>query len=256
VVDTHGNDEVIPLGFLAHREIETVEKLVLEDTDRVGVTDSSLQQTLGILGRVRRNDLKTRDRAVPGRVVLGVLSSDTCGEAVGATESDVARLDTTGHVVSLSGGVDDLVNGLHGEVEGHELANGVETSKGGTHGQTAETGLGNGRVDDTLVAEAVKQTFGDLVAGETSCQLVYLSARTSSSTRMLAMTAQSLEGRVHRSLHHFQSSLTLRMAKCRPLGRLTRRCTEQPPRQERRPSRSSPSPRPWPRSAHREQPSP
>jgi hypothetical protein len=171
---TNGNDEVVSLGLLAHGEVEAVKKLVLKNTDGVRVADSSLQQTLGILGRVRRNDLQTGDRAVPGGVILGVLSSDTRSETVGTTESDVARLDTTRHVVSLSGRVDDLVNGLHGEVEGHELADGVKTSEGGTDGQTAETGLSDGRVNDTLLAEAVKQTFGDLVAGEASCQLVDL----------------------------------------------------------------------------------
>lgn len=95
-----------------------------------------------------------------------MLGSDTSGETVGTTEGDVAGLDTTRHVVGLSGRVDDLVNGLHGEVEGHELADGVEASESGTDGQTAETGLGDGRVDDTLVTEAVEQAFGDLVAVE------------------------------------------------------------------------------------------
>ena len=51
-----------------------------------------------------------------------MLSTDTSSETVGTTEGDVAGLDTTGHVVGLCGGVDNLVNGLHGEVEGHELA--------------------------------------------------------------------------------------------------------------------------------------
>jgi hypothetical protein len=57
--------------------------------------------------------------------------------------------------VGLCGGVDDLINGLHGEVEGHELADWVETSQSGTDGQTTETGLGDGTVDDSLVAEAI-----------------------------------------------------------------------------------------------------
>jgi hypothetical protein len=51
-----------------------------------------------------------------------MLGGDTGGETVGATEGDVAGLDTAGHVVCLRGRVDDLVDGLHGEVEGHELA--------------------------------------------------------------------------------------------------------------------------------------
>lgn len=51
-----------------------------------------------------------------------MLSTDTGRETVGTTERNVAGLDATGHVVGLCGRVDDLVNGLHGEVEGHELA--------------------------------------------------------------------------------------------------------------------------------------
>jgi hypothetical protein len=85
-----------------------------------------------------------------------MLGGDTGGETVGAAEGDVARLDTTGHVVGLGGGVDDLVDGLHGEVEGHELADRVETGQGGADGQTGETGFRDGTVDDPLLAEAVK----------------------------------------------------------------------------------------------------
>ena len=96
--------------------------LVLQDDDWVGVADSSLQQTLGIFGAVWGDDLQSWNTAIPGGEVLRVLSSDTGGETVRATEGDVAGLDTTGHVVCLCGRVDDLVNGLHGEIEGHELA--------------------------------------------------------------------------------------------------------------------------------------
>lgn len=57
--------------------------------------------------------------------------------------------------MGLRSGVDDLVNGLHGEVEGHELADGVEASQGGTDCETSESRLCDGTVDDTLLAEAV-----------------------------------------------------------------------------------------------------
>jgi hypothetical protein len=91
--------------------------------------------------------------------------------------------------VSLSGGVDDLIDGLHGEVEGHELAldypesvwpnnllrspvsglrgkthNGVQTSEGSTNGDTSKSGLCDGSVNDTLGAEAVQKTPRHLVA--------------------------------------------------------------------------------------------
>lgn len=96
--------------------------LVLQDDDGVGVTDGSLEQTLGVLCTVWRDNLETGNASVPRSVVLRVLGGDTGSETVGSTEGDVAGLNTTRHVVGLCGGVDNLVNGLHGEVEGHELA--------------------------------------------------------------------------------------------------------------------------------------
>jgi len=140
-----------------------VHQLVLENTDRVGVTDSGLQETLGILSAPGGDNLETGNAAVPGREILGVLSTDTSSETVGTTEGDVTRLDTTRHVEGLGGGVDDLIDGLHGEVEGHELANRVKTTQGSTNSETAETRLGDRSVNDTLLAEAVEETLGNLV---------------------------------------------------------------------------------------------
>lgn len=40
----------------------------------------------------------------------------------------------------------------------------METGEGGTDGETGETRLGDGRVNDSLLAEAVEQALGDLVA--------------------------------------------------------------------------------------------
>lgn len=51
-----------------------------------------------------------------------MLGSDTSSETIGPTEGDVTGLDSTGHVVCFGCRVDDLVNGLHREVKGHELA--------------------------------------------------------------------------------------------------------------------------------------
>lgn len=39
----------------------------------------------------------------------------------------------------------------------------MQTAQGGTDGQTGEAGLGDGCVDDTLLAEAVQEVLGDLV---------------------------------------------------------------------------------------------
>jgi hypothetical protein len=48
----------------------------------------------------------------------------------------------------------------------------VETSEGGTDSQTGKSRLGDGRVDDSLVAEAVEQAFCDLVAARAGQDLV------------------------------------------------------------------------------------
>jgi hypothetical protein len=58
--------------------------------------------------------------------------------------------------VCLGGGVDDLVNGLHGKVERHELADRVEASQRRADGQPSEAGFRNGTVNDSLLTEAVK----------------------------------------------------------------------------------------------------
>ena len=50
-----------------------------------------------------------------------MLGSDAGSKAVRASESNVTRLNPTGHVVCFGCGVDDLVDCLHGKIEGHEF---------------------------------------------------------------------------------------------------------------------------------------
>ena len=59
-----------------------------------------------------------------------MLSCHASREPIGSSKGDVARLDTAGHIVRLGSRVDDLVDGLHGEVKGHEFALCHEVSKG------------------------------------------------------------------------------------------------------------------------------
>lgn len=63
---------------------------------------------------------------------LRVLCGDTRRRSVGPSEDDGHLLQTGGHVVGLGCRVDDLVNGLHGEVKGHELTDGSEAGLRGT----------------------------------------------------------------------------------------------------------------------------
>lgn len=63
----------------------------------------------------------------PRSKALRVLCSDSSRRPVGPPEDDGHRLQARWHVVGLGCGVDDLVDGLHGEVEGHELTDGSQT---------------------------------------------------------------------------------------------------------------------------------
>ena len=96
----------------------------------------------------------------------------------------------------LASGIDDLVDGLHGEVEGHELAStrlGVnflamstrlrdvhwsETSQSSTSRNAREAHLGDWGVDDTFLTELVQQTLGNLYGPLSTQELDPSSSRT------------------------------------------------------------------------------
>ena len=50
-----------------------------------------------------------------------MLRSNTRCKAIGSAKCDITWLYSTGHVVCFGGRIDNLVNGLHGEVKGHEF---------------------------------------------------------------------------------------------------------------------------------------
>lgn len=70
--------------------------------------------------------------ALPCSEALRVLRGHARRSSVGSSEDDGHRLKAGGHVVGLGCRVDDLVDGLHGEVKGHELTDGSEASLPGT----------------------------------------------------------------------------------------------------------------------------
>lgn len=85
--------------------------------------------------------LEPRHRAVPRRKALRVLRRHARRRAVGAAEHDGAGDLAGRHVVVLGGGVDYLVNGLHGEVEGHELHHRAQALESGAHTDAREARL-------------------------------------------------------------------------------------------------------------------
>ncbi len=100
---------------------------------------------------------------VPARVALRVLGRDARGGAVRPAEHDRAAHLPARHVERLGGGVDDLVDRLHGEVERHEFDNRLQAHERGTHAQAGKALLGDRRVDDALGPEFRQQALADLV---------------------------------------------------------------------------------------------
>src|SRR3546814_11825491 len=113
--------------------------------------------------RPGRDHLEPGDMAVPACEALGMLSGDPRRGAVGPPKDDRAAHLAAGHVAGLGGGVDELVNRLPGEIEGHELAERPQSAGGGTDATPGEPVLGNRGVDDALRAEFVEHTLAALV---------------------------------------------------------------------------------------------
>ncbi len=98
-----------------------------EELTRVVITDGWFQKAPSILGAPGTDHLQTGTVSIPGSEALGVLSRHTGRRTIRPTEHNRDGLPAGRHVVGLGGGVDDLIDGLHGEVEGHELTDWPQT---------------------------------------------------------------------------------------------------------------------------------
>lgn len=161
---TDVNGEVGIEDLLGHGESLSVENLTLEEDNWIRVTDRSLEETDGILGIIRSNNLETGAGSKPGGETLRVLGTDGSGGTVGSTEHNRDLDLTTGHVTGLGSRVDDVINGLEGKVHGHELTDGLQTSLSGTNSETGETHLGNRSINNSLLLELVDKSLGHLVS--------------------------------------------------------------------------------------------
>lgn len=109
--------------------------------------------------------------AVPSSKALRVLCSDACSSTIGATEHDGARYLACRHVECLGSRVDDLVNRLHGKVEGHELAHGSQSGKCRAHCNACETSLrSRGEGGAAAVRRAGRQDTCKAVSQQGMCQ--------------------------------------------------------------------------------------
>ena len=153
-------DKVIELR---HRRRVAVENFVFEEDHRIGIADRGLQQALGIGSVGRRNHLQAWNVRVPRRIILAVLGGDACGDSIRPAEHNLATHLSARHVQGLRGGIDQLVNRLHGEVECHEFDDGLQTCECRADAKAGKSVLGDRRVDDAFGAEFLQQALRDLV---------------------------------------------------------------------------------------------
>jgi len=94
-----------------------------------------------------------------------VLSSNAESSSVGASENHWTASSTSRHVKRFCGTVNNLIDGLHGEIESHELADWLHaaTTKSGSDSHTSEAHFGNWSVNDSVLAVLSEKAAGDLV---------------------------------------------------------------------------------------------
>ena len=146
-----------------HRERLTVKNFVFEEDDRIGIADRGFQQALGVGRGVGRDHDQAGNLRIPGRVILAVLGGDARGGAVRSAEHDRGAHLSAGHIERLRRGVDDLVDRLHGEIEGHEFDDRLEPCERRADAKTGKAVFGDRRVDHALGAEFLQQSLRDLV---------------------------------------------------------------------------------------------
>ena len=92
-----------------------------------------------------------------------MLGCDCGGRPIEASK-DYASVDLSGtHVVDFGRAVNDVVDGLESEVNGHELYDGGEAHKRGSTRQPCKSAFSDGGVPESLGAVLVDESLRDLV---------------------------------------------------------------------------------------------
>ena len=134
------------------------------DTATTEIYTLSLHDALPIFARrIGRDHLEAGAMGIPACIALGMLGGDPGGRSIGAAKDDGAAHLTARHVMGFRRRVDDLVDRLHCEIEGHELDDWLEPGHGGADADSGEAGLGDRRVDHPARAEFLEQALADLI---------------------------------------------------------------------------------------------
>ncbi|VEU45051.1 unnamed protein product [Pseudo-nitzschia multistriata] len=155
--------KVLGLGFVGHGEGNTVHQFVFQNHDWVGIPNGGLDQSLGVLTGIGRDNLKTGDGSEPSGKTLRVLGGGTGTVSVGTTEDNGNGQVSPTHIILFGRTVDNVVDSLHTEIDGHEFDDRSEVLQGGSDCHPCESGLCDGCVDDTLFSVLLVKALGDLV---------------------------------------------------------------------------------------------
>ena len=133
---------------------------MLEDDDGVVVPDRGLRQPLRIGGSRRCHEAQAGLGEEPAHRCLRVARAEAGAGADGGADDERDAGLPVRHVPVLRGLVDERVDDEPEEVAEHDLDDGAQPLDGGAEGGARERELGDRRVDDAVVAEAVDQSRG------------------------------------------------------------------------------------------------
>ena len=151
-----GDDVVIRGDFFFDAAVEI---FVLEEDAGIVVADGGFDQALGVVGRGGADDFEA---GIVDEPHLGILRVE--GAAVDVSAAGAAQDERSGRapeIVRLGDHVGDLVEGAADEIHELKFGDGAHAGERRAEGRADDGGLGDGRVDDALGAEAVDESVGD-----------------------------------------------------------------------------------------------
>ena len=96
------------------------------------------------MGRTHRD---ARAMGIPTGIAVGMLRGDAGRRPVGPPENDRAAHLAARHIERLGRRIDQVIDRLLGEIEGHEFDDRLEPAESGAHAEAGEPMLGDRRVD-------------------------------------------------------------------------------------------------------------
>ena len=157
--DAEMDDVVVAVEDLAPH---AVERLVLDEDDRVVVADRRLQQALGVGGRRRAGDEQAGDVQVHRLEAVRVGRAELMAAAARHPDHERDPDLAVEHVGDRRGVVDDLVEGEQREVDRHQLDDRPQPAHRGADAGADDRVLGDRHVADAALAELLHQALGDL----------------------------------------------------------------------------------------------